>query len=161
MIYFSQNESLDFVSMLLHWKHYKKKIFVVSIKRRSEYHKKQHNLLFIWACEYVSTHCLSHHGDTEDVSSSAAVALSLSHPAELSRHVAEPVDRFVGVALDNRQDLIVLLFGHIQQLGNFLQLHMQLSNTGTLWRREEELSDELLCVKMSQTQAVRVVVLHL
>lgn len=76
----------------------------------------------------------SHHGDAEDVCRSAAVAHSLTHPTELSRHVAEPVDCFIGVALNDRQDLIVLLFGHIQQLGNLVQLHVQLPNTGALWR---------------------------
>lgn len=82
-----------------------------------------------------------HHGDVEDVFRVAAVAHSLAHPAEFSHHVAEPVDCFISVALDNRQDLIVLLFGHIQQLGNLIQLHVQLSNTGALWREEEERSD--------------------
>ncbi len=91
----------------------------------------------------------SHHGDTEDVFRSAAVARGLSHPAEFSHHVAQPVDCFISVALDNRQDLIILLFGHIQQLGNLIQLQVQLPNTWALWRREEERSGEILCVKMS------------
>lgn len=74
----------------------------------------------------------AHHGDAEDIFRSAAVAGSLSHPAELSRHVTKPVDGFVGVALDDGQDLVILFFGHIQQLGNLVQLHMQLTNAGAL-----------------------------
>ena len=104
----------------------------------------------------------AHPGDAEDVFRSAAVAHSLSHPAEFGRHAAEPVDRFISVALDDGQDLVILLFGHIQQLGNLIQLHVQLPNTGALWRKDEERSDgKMLNVKMKQTQAVRVAVLHL
>lgn len=75
----------------------------------------------------------AHHGDTEDIIRCTAVAHSLSHPAELSSHVAKPVDCFISVTLHDRQDLIILFFGHIQQLGNLVQLHMQLTHTGTLW----------------------------
>lgn len=75
-----------------------------------------------------------HLGDDKDsVQIRAAVAHSLPHPAELSRHVAEPVDRFVGVVLDDGQDLVVLVFRHIQQLGDLLELQVQLPDTGALW----------------------------
>lgn len=82
----------------------------------------------------------SHRGDAEDVVRVAAVAHCLAHPAEFSCHVAEPVDRFINVMLDNRQDLVALLFRRIQQLGSLVQLHVQLPNTGALWREEEERS---------------------
>lgn len=76
---------------------------------------------------------VAHHGDAEDVFRSAAVVHSLSHPAELSSHVTEPVDRFISVVLNDGQDLVVLLFGDVQQLGNLIQLNVQLANSGTLW----------------------------
>lgn len=102
---------------------------------------------------------VSHLCDAEDVLKGAAVAHGLAHPAEFSRHVAQPVDGFIGVALDNRQDLVVLLFGHIQQLGYLVQLHVQISDTGALWRDRRRRGQ--MCVKMELTQAVSVLVLHL
>lgn len=96
-------------------------------------------------CSFISFPPPPHHGDAEDVFRSVTVAHRLSHPAEFRRHVAKPFDRFVSVALDNRQDLIILLFGHVQQLGNLIQFHMQLPNIGALWsggdrRRSGQLS---------------------
>lgn len=82
-------------------------------------------------CVFLST-LPTHHCDAENILRSAAVAHSLSHPAELGCHVGQPLDRLVGVMLDNGQDLIILLFGDIQQLGYFIQLHMQFTNTGAL-----------------------------
>lgn len=58
-----------------------------------------------------------HLGDDEDsLRVHAAAAQRLPHPAELGCHVAEPVDSFVRVVLDDGQDLIILVFRHIQQL---------------------------------------------
>lgn len=94
-----------------------------------------------------------HLGDVEDILWSAAVAHSLSHPAVYSRHVAEPTDCFISVVLDNRQDLIKLLFGDFQQLRNVIQLHVQFPNTGTLWSQEE---DKVLSFKMSARINVQV-----
>lgn len=68
----------------------------------------------------------------------AAVAQSLPNPTKLGRHVAEPVDRFISVVLDDRQDLVVLVFRHIQQLGDLVELQVQLSNAGALWGEEVE-----------------------
>lgn len=70
--------------------------------------------------------------DKDSVGVRAAVAHSLPNPAELGRHVAEPVDRFISVVLDDRQDLVVLVFRHIQQLGDLVELQVQLSNAGAL-----------------------------
>lgn len=80
-----------------------------------------------------------HLSDVKDsVGIRAAVAQSLPNPTELSRHVAEPVDRFISVVLDDRQDLVILVFRHIQQLGDLVELQVQLSNAGALWREEVE-----------------------
>lgn len=56
----------------------------------------------------------AHHGDAEDVFRSAAVVHGLSHPAELSSHVTEPVNCFISVVLNDGQDLVVLLSGDVQ-----------------------------------------------
>lgn len=76
--------------------------------------------------------------DKDSVGIRAAVTQSLPHPAELGRHVAEPVDCFVGVVLDDGQDLVILVFRHIQQLGDLVELQVQLSDAGALWGEEVE-----------------------
>ena len=78
-----------------------------------------------------------HHVDTEDVFRSVAVH-RLSHPAEVGRHVAQPVDGLISVVMDDGQDLIVLLCENIQHLGGLVQLHMQVPDAGALWRQKEE-----------------------
>lgn len=83
-------------------------------------------------CEDIFLSPLHLSDDKDSVGIRAAVAQSLSNPAELGRHVAEPVDRFISVVLDDRQDLVVLVFRHIQQLGDLIELQVQLSNTGAL-----------------------------
>lgn len=83
----------------------------------------------------------------------AAVGQSLPHPAELSRHVAEPVDSFVGVMLDDRQDFVILVFRHVQQLGDLVQLQVQLSDSEALWREGEESGDLLPLLKTMETHA--------
>lgn len=111
------------------------------MNKRNDYSNEQPVWMFVYSLFHSS-----HHGDAEDILKVAAVARCLAHPAEFSRHVAEPVDRFINVVLDNGQNLFILLLRHIEQLGDLVQLHVQLPNTGALWVEEEERLAELVHV---------------